>query len=139
MNNKLSHAAGIFDVRGCITLNKCYKKNIRYLNIRLACVEEKWSILEYLKETFGGTITNYSSCGGYINSPRKCWVITGKKAKNFIIAIRPFMKNKNRIKKIDFMIKRYNFKQKKELSDIDINLRSIMYKDWENLCQHLKN
>jgi len=80
-NVTLAHAAGIFDVRGCITLRKQYHSDVRMLEVRLATSIKQLSVLQYLQKNFGGSITNYSPT--YRNGKaqmRRAWVLTGSKA-----------------------------------------------------------
>ena len=102
----LAHAAGIFDVRGSILLCKRYYINrlgdpsAKTLEVRLTGVKKVYSVQDYLKETFGGTITNY-------REKDRCWVLTGKKAQDFLVQIEPYFKNKERIKRASFIRRRY--------------------------------
>ena len=104
---KKAHAAGIFDVRGCIGLRKNYG-GYKVVEVRLVGIEKIWSVLDYLYKTHGGTVTNYSDSG---DNPRKCWVITGQKAQKFLAEIEPYLKNVRRKKQASFIRRRYRVRR----------------------------
>ena len=128
---RLAHAAGIFDVRGSILLQKRYNAvGWRTLEVRLTGIEKIWSVMDYLKEEFDGTITGYSPAGGHT---RKCWVLTGQKAQDFLAEIEPYLKNEKRKKLASFIRRRYRVRQQtgpQGFSNRETNRRQKMETDW---------
>ena len=105
-----AHAAGVFDVKGTIILtNRAYKGAQRQLEVRLTAIENRWSVLEHLKNEFGGTITNYSPSLCSREKPRKCWVVVSTKAKDFLLKIQPYIQNTRRKKQVGFICRRFRY------------------------------
>lgn len=101
----LAHAAGIFDVRGFIMLRKGYvpkrQAKFRHLAVTLTGVKIL-DVQKYLQNNFGGTITNANLRYG-----SKSWILIGDRALRFLQSILPYMKNKTRRDKVEFILKRF--------------------------------
>jgi hypothetical protein len=130
LDTQKAHEAGIFDVRGSIILRKNYLgKGWRVLEVRLCGVEKIWSVLEYLQGAFGGNVTGCSD-------NRKAWVLTGQKAKDFLVEIKPFLKNKRRVKQASFIIQRYVVRKQpgsSGFSQREIYRRIKLERDWNEI------
>lgn len=107
----LAYSAGVFDARGCITLQKNNLSDFRTLRVKLTVIEKRWAVLEFLHSKFGGCITNASPSNSTISPkaslPRKEWVICGTKAMEFLRGISQFIVTGRRKKQIAFLKQRF--------------------------------
>jgi len=131
MNQRTLHyAAGVFDVRGSILMSRAYANSCpyRYPRVRLNLINKKAGVLDYLKQNFGGCITNADGIG-YV----KQWTTSNKKAIEFISAILPYMQNKKRIKQINFILNNWEIYETNKLTKKQIKKRERFYINWTKL------
>ncbi len=126
MTDGLEYAAGLFDARGTITLWKPSTYNWKSAMVRIAVGEKRWPVLEYLKETFGGCVTNYSG-------NRKCWQIGNTKAVEFLKAIRPITKVPKRQEQIDYILGIPRFDNIFCPTKQEIKARKAFEKGWKRI------
>lgn len=107
----LAYSAGVFDARGCISLQKNARSDFRTLRVKLTVIEKRWAVLEFLHAKFGGCITNASPSNSRTSPkasmPRKEWVICGMKAMEFLKGVSPFIVTGKRKKQIAFLKRRF--------------------------------
>ena len=93
---ELAYAAGLVDGEGCIHAEKAHSIGNSYtVVVRVANTDVR--MVNWLKETFGGFITNDS--GRRNKGVRKTcyqWVVKSRKAKDFLVLIRPYLKIKSK-------------------------------------------
>lgn len=136
---ELAYAAGLIDGEGCIRIAKlsprsCVKEGQYGLTVN--CSNTHYGVLEWIKELFGGHITGkprsekHSLCW--------CWMISGKRAADFLLLIEPYMKIKKREAQIAMMFSEtyhYNWRNPNDyrsLSEEAKKLRNMCVNYFEN-------
>jgi hypothetical protein len=86
------YTAGLLDGEGTIRVKRCtYRRRTREHTVAVAVVNTNHSILEWLQDRFGGTIT----LQGGTNLPCYSWGLNGTpKAVAFLQRIRPYLRIK---------------------------------------------
>ena len=130
---KLHYAAGVFDVRGSILIGNCYSRNIvyKYPKVRLSVPKSKVEVLCFLKDCFGGCVTNTVPLGVI-----QQWTTSNKKAIVFMKEILPYMKNKKRIKQIEFILNNWKTCENNSFDGLttkEKKSREKFYKNWSLL------
>ncbi len=95
-------AAATFDVRGSILMQKYeYKKKVQVTpKVRLVVGPNKYPVLYWLKEVFGGCVSDAAD-------NRKYWQVSSSKAIKFLEMIAPLLKNTKRKKQADWLLENW--------------------------------
>lgn len=93
----LAWLAGIFEGEGAITIAKFTKRNWGALRIRVTSTDR--DMIDQLQDFFPGHIGTASSKPQHSKAWR--WGLSSKKAKTFLLAIRPYCRVERVVEKID--------------------------------------
>jgi hypothetical protein len=107
-----NRAAATFDVRGSILMHKYeYKDNIQISpKVRLVVTKHKYPVLYWLKENFGGCVSDAAD-------DRKYWQVSSNKAIKFLEQIAPLLKNKKRKKQAEWLLKYWPDKHTRDIQN----------------------
>lgn len=89
--SKAAYAAGIMDGEGCITIPRTPRNQTFHLYVQINQAIKGWSILEFLKEHFGGIVTGKYQPLDRRKALRKNVIWSGLKACRFLKKIRPYL------------------------------------------------
>lgn len=88
---ELAYVAGLFDGEGSISLYSEPLKQYRLARISVDLANTDFSILEYLKSNFGGSIHYFHKAN---RRAAGTWHLSYKKAVEFLMLIQPYLKIK---------------------------------------------
>jgi hypothetical protein len=100
-----AYSAGLIDGEGTITLSKEFKHS----RFRYPCVSissTTYELLEYMKTTFGGSISNQKKYKDHYKNSWS-WKLDYDRALVFLEKIFPYMKEPEKIRRANLLLKEY--------------------------------
>ena len=101
MNEILSYTAGLIDGEGCITLGG--KEGARSPNVGVASTSRE--LIDFLLANFGGSATPKAPREN--RKPGWDWRLSTNATLEFIAQVRPFMREKRKCARIDYILANY--------------------------------
>ena len=98
----LAYLAGVIDSDGCISIQKY--SNCRAYRLNLVVVQRDMPLIEYLYNTFEGSVNMVSTARKNGRDFYLRWMITDHRAIEILKAIRPYMRLKTKQADIAFML-----------------------------------
>lgn len=142
---EIAYTAGFFDGEGSISIIP-YRRNRGnpLVNYRLTCVvsQSYFPTAVWLKKTFGGLVYRYDLHRPPDSRPMARWILTSKKAQNFLILLLPYLQVKKREAEVAIayqsVISNYrnnpntNIEHRKELALFHEELKSLKIKNYSD-------
>lgn len=104
MNEVYIYVAGLFDGEGTVTMSHVSNKKHRSPVVSVTSTTK--SLLDFLKENFGGTISRQKVYKSH-HKQSWMWKLSHQKAIDFLIAIRPWIKEEEKARRADLIINEY--------------------------------
>jgi intein/homing endonuclease len=102
MKEHLVYTAGLIDGEGTITLSKGGK--FRYPVVSVTSTSRE--LIDFLHSTFQGVVVNQKTYKDH-HKPAWVWKVSYDQAIEFIIDVRPFMKEPSKCKRCDLILSSY--------------------------------